>query len=399
MSTKKLLFPEDIREFLTRRFNSQYRCWFMKQGEWPLVLGLGSPTERCVAEHVAGIRAWVAAWSNWHDVGEVSWEQRQWPRLGLQRIPTSLTLASSYQVATLVGQQMRWTRACERSALLIARWPTLERNPVLAQHFDTLADYDGVDFERLCSLIFWLEGNPKSNLYVRQVPVEGLNTKWIERRKRLVAELFCAIRVGIDQTDFFAACGLRHPKHRIRVRFLCPDLRKIVGGLEDVESPLEELATLSLCPKAAIIVENLETGLALPQLPGIVAFMKLGFGVSVLDRVPWLQEIETVYWGDIDTHGYGILNSARRALPRLKSVLMDKKTLLGYRNLWVEEPEQNGGAELPLLTDEERVVYQGLHSQAWGVNVRLEQERIPWPNALAALKMGFREHSVKISTR
>ena len=348
---------------------------------------------------LAAIRAWVAGWFSWRDMGEVSWEHRHWPRLGLQRIPTSLTLASSDHVATVVGQQIRWTRACERYSLLIARWPTLGENPVLPQHFDVLADYDCVDFERLWSLMLWLEGNPRSKLYLRQVPVEGLDTKWIERRKRLVTGLVCAIRGEVHDADFFAACGLQHPRHRIRVRFLCPNLRKVVGGLEDVESPLEEIAALPLVPKAAIIVENLETGLAFPHLPGVVVLMKLGVAVGVLNNVPWMQGIDALYWGDIDTHGYAILNTARRALPGLRSVLMDKETLFEYRKLWVEEPEQNDGLDLSLLTDCERIVYQGLHSQAWGNNVRLEQERIPWAEALVALEKGLWEHSMKLSIR
>jgi hypothetical protein len=212
-------------------------------------------------------------------------------------------------------------------------------------------------------------------------------------------ELVCAIRGEVHDTDVFAACGLQHPRHRIRVRFLCPNLRKVVGGLEDVESPLEEIAALPLVPKAAIIVENLETGLAFPHLPGVVVLMELGVAVGVLNNVPWMQGIDALYWGDIDTHGYAILNTARRALPGLRSVLMDKETLFEYRKLWVEEPEQNDGLDLSLLTDCERIVYQGLHSQAWGNNVRLEQERIPWPEALAALEKGLWEHSMKLSIR
>jgi hypothetical protein len=171
------------------------------------------------------------------------------------------------------------------------------------------------------------------------------------------------------------------------VRLLCPNLRRVAGGVEDLEAPLEEIAALPLAPATAVIVENLETGLALPDLPGVVALMKLGTAVSVLEVVPWLQGINAMYWGDIDTHGYVILNHARRAIPSLKSVLMDQETLLKYRNLWVEEPAQNDGAELSLLNDHERLVYEGLHSQAWGRNIRLEQERIPWPFALETLKM------------
>ena len=195
-------------------------------------------------------------------------------------------------------------------------------------------------------------------MYLRQLPIEGLDTKWIERRKGLVTGLVCAIRGEVQRADFFAACGLQRPRHRIRVRLLCPIYEKSVGGLEDVKSPLEEIAALPLAPAAAIIVENLETGLALPEFPGVVALMKLGFAAGVLEDVPWMQGLDTLYWGDIDTHGYAILNSARRALPSLRSILMDKETLFEYRKLWVEEPEQHDGPGAAAIEDYERTVYQ-----------------------------------------
>ena len=70
-----------------------------------------------------------------------------------------------------------------------------------------------------------------------------------------------------------------------------------------------------LTPKCILVVENLETGISLPDLESCVAFMKLGNGVSVLSRLPWAAGVRAVYWGDIDTHGFAILSHARGALP------------------------------------------------------------------------------------
>jgi hypothetical protein len=256
---------------------------------------------------------------------------------------------------------------------------------VLSRHFDVLADYDDPNFERLYSLLAWLERNPQSNLYVRQLPVEGLDTKWVEQHKNLVSDLVQAVRGLALESDLFVLCGLRRPRYRIRVRFLCPDLRKAVGGLEDIEAPVEQIAMLPVTPASIIIVENLETGLALGDSADTIAFMKLGNAVPLLGKIPWVQNADAVYWGDVDTHGYAILDRVRRILPRLKSVLMDKDTLLKHRNLWGEEILQNCGTELARLTKHEREVYEGLRGQIWGRNIRLEQERIPWVDALEAL--------------
>jgi len=124
------------------------------------------------------------------------------------------------------------------------------------------------------------------------------------------------------------------------------------------------------------IVENVQTGLAFEDYPGSVVFMGLGYGVGTLGRLPWVMRARCTYWGDLDTHGLAILSRARAQLPHLESVLMDEDTLLRYRELWVSENPQYGATELPLLTPEEQAVYRGLKEQRWGVNIRLEQERI-----------------------
>ncbi len=127
------------------------------------------------------------------------------------------------------------------------------------------------------------------------------------------------------------------------------------------------------------------------DLPGCVAFMKLGNSVSVLARVPWLHGVRAVYWGDIDTHGFAILGQARAALLSITSVLMDEATLLANRALWTREAVQYPNAQPLHLTADERAVFDRLYNDFWGQGVRLEQERVPWPLTLDALRCAVAE--------
>jgi hypothetical protein len=170
----------------------------------------------------------------------------------------------------------------------------------------------------------------------------------------------------------------------VRFCVLDSDLRRRIGGLSDVSARLEDLALLDLPASRIYIVENLQTGLAFGDEPGAVVFMGLGYGVGLLARLPWVARVPCVYWGDLDTHGFAILDRARASLPGLESVLMDEETLLEFRGLWVHEREQTATA-LPMLSPTEQEVYRGLREQRWGPNVRLEQERIPWGYAAPRL--------------
>ena len=91
-------------------------------------------------------------------------------------------------------------------------------------------------------------------------------------------------------------------------------------------------------------------------------------------------------YGDLDTHGFAILNRARSILPNMKSLLMDEETLLTNKDLWVEEKQPHAAEMLPNLTEKEQRVYRGLKQHRWGLNVRLEQERIFWPDAWNAVR-------------
>lgn len=384
--TKKLLLPEDARALLQRRYANQQKSWLVGDGVWPLSIALGAPTEKDVTADPSGVRRWVAAWAEWASAGTVSWVERQWGRLGTQQLPANLELAAAHEVAVVVGDVFRWEQIEARYRTFTDRWPQLVGVAAVGKLFNALAEYDDADFCRLLAMLDWLERNPASGLMLRQLPVEGLDTKWLENRKGLVMELIRHLRADGREGDLFEICGLRRPPHRVRLRILCPALRRQVGGLGDIEAPLEELASLNLAPRVALIVENLETGLALPELPGVVAFMKLGKAVGVLSQLPWLRACHGIYWGDIDTHGFAILNSARGALPALESLLMDEQTLTAYRRLCVEEPVQFPELELPLLTASEHSVLAGLRTGRWGPRLRLEQERIPWLHALERIR-------------
>lgn len=385
MSRKKLQFPSDILKFIARRFDNQHQNWLRGEGAWPLLVSLGAPTERDVPNGAAGIREWVSAWTDWKGVGEIAWEDRQRSRMGKQRIPDSIAFASAERVADALGQRNKWDRAVERYAQMTFRWPRLAKDTELSRNFDVLANYSDEDYARLLSLLKWLERNPDSGLYLRQLPLESIDTRWVERREWLVTNLMREILSLPPDTDLFSACGLKRPPPRLRLRLLCPDLRARFGGLEDIEAPLEEIAQMALAPARVLVVENLETGLALPSLPGVVCFMKLGNAATLLGAVPWVAAAKLYYWGNIDTHGFAILSRVRQQFPSIESLLMDETTLAVHRELCVDEPIPTLIADIAHLTEAEKTLYLKLCAAHKGKYLRLEQERIYWLYARKAL--------------
>jgi hypothetical protein len=125
----------------------------------------------------------------------------------------------------------------------------------------------------------------------------------------------------------------------------------------------------------------------MPPCAGSLVIFGLGYGLDRLSDIPWLACCRLWYWGDIDTHGFGILNRLRQMLPDARSLLMGRETLLAPRHLWVSEPaEHRYLGQVDRLTVEERDLFEDLRSERLGERVRLEQERIGY---------GFVERAVR----
>jgi hypothetical protein len=183
-------------------------------------------------------------------------------------------------------------------------------------------------------------------------------------------------------SDFYSVTGLTTEEPRVQVRFLCPELRGRCLGLDNVIAPLSEIAALDIHPVNTIILENKTSGVALPDLPDTVAIMGLGRASGLLAQIPWLNSSRVFYWGDIDTWGLVILDQALRAVPHLKSLLMDRDTLQRFQRFAVVEAIQERRTESVALPDEQKTLLDGLRRNLWGVNVRIEQEKIPWDYAM-----------------
>ena len=99
----KLRFPETVRDLVARRYRSQQRNWLGGEGRWPLEMTLGCPTEEQAQELSASLPAWVDAWRGWPGPGVVSWCERRWRNLGVQRLPERLLVQCAEDAAFLAA--------------------------------------------------------------------------------------------------------------------------------------------------------------------------------------------------------------------------------------------------------------------------------------------------------
>ena len=363
---------------MRRRWERQRGDWLLGGGTWPQSFGVRPPTQRQAQTSWDGFRQWLGAWRQSPLCDWVAWRERRWPLLGAQQLPERVVIADPSTFADVLNQQARWLQAKRRADQLLASWPNL--NTCLHRYFDVLADFSDKEFERLTQVFDWLTHHPASGLLLRQLPVAGVHSKWIEGHQAILADwLATQLQSGPGPLDQLA--GLRTVPPRLRLRLLDPELRKAVGGVGDLTVPVTQAATLHLPARRAMVVENLQTGLAFDDLPGTIAIMGLGYAVDLLGQVPWLAELPIDYWGDIDTDGFRILHRIRAHLPQTRSLLMDQETLTSHLELLSREDATASTERLGYLTAEEHELYDNLRTGRWGTGARLEQERVSWPFA------------------
>ena len=112
-----------------------------------------------------------------------------------------------------------------------------------------------------------------------------------------------------------------------------------------------------------------------------MAIFGAGYGWETLTRCRWLHACALHYWGDIDTHGFGILSQLRAHFDHAESFLMDRATLDTHREFWGVE-DYPLRVDLLRLTKEEQTLYRSLQHNSIREGLRLEQEyiRFGWVN-------------------
>ncbi len=350
----------------------------------PIEMGLRGPKPSEVGDDVAAARRWVATLDAGRREGrryDLDWETIGGRHVGRNRIPVRAKVVSLDQAWALLGvtdsvrafdELLGLTQAHSQ----VRRWITVHPHRALE-----LAP----DIPRLIAAYQWLSTHRDSQQYLREISAPGVDTKFIERHRAVLAAM---LEVSSTPSGFLVGMGLRCKPQLVRVR-PSPALG-LPAPLTELAVRAEELARLTLRPRVALIVEN-EISYLSVDIPadGIVIWGK-GFDVDQVGRLPWLADADVVYWGDIDTHGFAILDRLRAWLPAARSVLMDRATLVQHRDRWVAE-DRPATSVLSRLTPAEHDLYVELVEDTLGERVRLEQERIDWMWVERRLSAGLGE--------
>ena len=312
----------------------------------PLRLRLVAPTSTELAERFEAVRAWM------RDLGchatfdsappyRIVMRTFRHRVLGANAVPEAVWLDSLEAALALLGK----AQAAQRFAQLVqatqaqqpAVLPWLQQRPLQALDLAPV-------WPRLLAVVAWLQAHPRPGVYLRQVDLPGVDSKFIEAHRGVLAGLLDlalppeAIDPSASGASQFARrYGFQDKPLRVRLRWLgAGALLLPTAAATDQDVTLTQVAfeRLALPVRRVFVTENEVNFLTFPPMADSLLVFGAGYGFDVLAGVPWLHAHPLYYWGDIDTHGFAILDQLRAHLPHVQSLLMDRETLMAHTGQW-----------------------------------------------------------------
>lgn len=386
--------PADLRAQVQKLWSSGELLARLVTGEslFPKRLLLKGPTSAEMAERFDEVRNWIGTLRG---MPHCRVEMREFRHrvFGANAVPQAVWIDTDEDALALIGRRQevaRFTRLIEMTRTrqpLLLDW--LAKRPMRAL---TLVD----EWHRLLEIVAWLERHPRPDVYLRQVDIPGVHSKFIEAHRSVLIELLDSVLPpeAIDSSasgasQFCKRYGFCDKPLRIRLRVLDPAHALLpTTHVQDISLDAASFALLNPNIARVFITENEINFLAFPQLKDSLVIFGAGYGFEMLRNAEWLSNCRIHYWGDIDTHGFAILDQLRSQFDQVASFLMDRPTLLAFEAHWGEETRPTL-RNLPRLNPDEMALYDDLRDNRIRKNLRLEQERISFgwvESALLALR-------------
>ena len=354
-----------------------HKAWLNHESLFPLILNILTPSASELLHQFSSIQSAISVLKQ-DSIKHgyiLTYKTINHQKLGTQTLPDTIVFEQEQDLLRYLNKASEFSlfkRLCDCS---LKHYPSL--HSWIMRYPFKITEFSDVWLQLLKVCAYFIK-HPLPDCYIRQLDIEGIDSKFIESHKAILTELLDIVLpetarfsniTGLANHGFERRYGLRYDLPLCRFRIL--DKNLAINGLSDLTITISEFKILDLNVKTVFIVENKITGLAFPEVPNAIVIFALGYSVDILADIPMLKNATLYYWGDLDTHGFAILSRLRNYYPHTISFLMDEHTLKQF--CYLSGTESKSLETIPdYLTSEELTVFSYLKN----TSLRLEQERI-----------------------
>lgn len=371
-----MINPSDIQKKATKLYSTFLTCLINQETFFPLPFPVGKPPQDYL-ELTNSLRELLEQSKEKLNYGyTVIWKKTQMRKFGEQSIPEQIFVETESDYLKLLKKEREVKQFKQNVDLILTELPQLK--DWLVAHPLEVVKYasEWMDLIKVCH--YFIE-YPQPNLYMRELPIK-VHTKFIENYQVIFTSLLEFLLppdlindVNDSERKFEKRFSLKYDEPLLRVRILDQNiLLKYHLPFTDFSIPISQFQKLNWGNHRWLITENKMPFLTLPSLENTIALWGSGYKVQILKSVEWLSQADLFYWGDLDVDGFKILAQLRSYFPRVKSLMMDQKTLTTFTDYIGTDSSGSKTKNLPNLTANEQDILSDLSQ----FQKRLEQEQI-----------------------
>ncbi|MGD8115056.1 MAG: DUF3322 domain-containing protein, partial [Sphaerochaetaceae bacterium] len=241
-----MMYPQDV----IRKLQTDWeRGYFYKHYRtcFPYDYRLPSVTSKQMTENYDLIRTWIKSFKDHQKLSPfLCYKEVNHRLFGKNMIPDHLRFESPEDLALLLGKRRKWdefinlTETVRRKDERLYEWAM--GHPI--KLLETSSDLD-----RLLLLWEWMIGHPRAGIYLRQIDVPMIDTKFTEKHKQILYQWLniTADKNHIDENhrgvaQFERRFGFKDKPELVRFRLLDP--RLYYRGCEDISIPSGQFCQL-----------------------------------------------------------------------------------------------------------------------------------------------------------
>lgn len=391
------LLPADVILILKNRYwQKRIKNLLLDSSVFPLKISLKPPKGNQAIDDFDHFQKFVFAWQSFsksladnahknQSLCNVVWKTINYRALSKQEIPVLITVPDITALADLIGTSQKlhhWLDKIDylKNALFNQNKDYVKYEQalfsVLIKNLEQIDNLSKDDYILLARLIPQLKPGLGNGCYLRALPVNFVDTKFIENNLAIIEQIAIVLLDANIQDHGLLSwldCKLK-PKDWLLVKLLDQKIITLFNGVSLLRLSTDSLLRFELPAENILVIENEQSCLALENIPNTIAVSGGGKNLLWLDAF-WLKQKRVAYWGDVDSEGFSMLSQARSRLSNIVSIMMDENAVLAYKERMVSEPE-SVSKDPEYLQYDELLLFKKIRSGKFN-NQRLEQERLP----------------------
>ena len=302
-----MITPQEVYKDLLAKWE---RGFFYKMHAtcFPYEHRLPSISSKQMTEQFGAVDSWIRRFSDHAKLSPfLRYTEVNHRLFGRNNIPTSLFFEGPHDLAGLLGKRGEW-ETFVRVTDLVAEWD--DRLFAWAMRYPIRLLEVASDLDRLLLLWKWMVDHPRPGIYLRQIDLPGIDTKFTEKHMGLLSQ-WLDLTLEEDMIDdsyrgisqFARRYGFLGKPELVRFRLLDPKLS--YRGCDDLSIPSTQFCELFQAEEAlpierVFVIENDICALTLPPAKNSLVLFGRGYHFDHLRACAWLHRVAIGYWGDID---------------------------------------------------------------------------------------------------